>query len=581
MDVLDHHAEEEWARLRTQLELGGGGAWVGFVFAPAPTLVDVLRERSEGILRRQTKTLRYIRPQTPDQLRSLLNSLLAAAAETAGCLWIDALVDSREWNDARDAFLVRLNEHREALLRRLTGGVVFAFPRDAKPHVREVAPDLWAIRTIVLHLEPSPEPDLAIRPRIDVPAETMHGAEEGELALMEAQRMLREERFPEAVRLFNRAADIYSKHEAGNTGRVAAEAALELAEREVAALVPASLASLAGAELADGDPAAAIDHMNRAISEAEAGHQEVEADWFVLLGRAQTSQGRASEALDAFNQAVARFRDRDSGGGVALSLIEAGNAAWDAVGDVAARRYYEEGAGLLRRLVAARSADEEVVASLVSVLLLLAHLLRLDGALDEAQKTVAEALDHLSRLRRPPDRPRLSELLAHQILAKLAFDARDWPTARTESERVLAGVSPHLTALGAALAADAHVLLAAVADAEGNRHDARRHAESAINTRRAVVAKYGETPDILSGMIVTLTSVATYLDEDQNEALLREALDLARRVFAAVGRSAHAVAWFAHALFALAGVLFARGKDEEAARLLHEREALIEESPTS
>jgi hypothetical protein len=51
---------------------------------------------------------------------------------------------------------MRANERRERIFRHLSGGLVFAAPPEIKPRVRNAAPDLWSLRSLVLELDPTP-----------------------------------------------------------------------------------------------------------------------------------------------------------------------------------------------------------------------------------------------------------------------------------------------------------------------------------------------------------------------------------------------------------------------------------------
>lgn len=157
MPALNRHNEEEWRRLRRQLELSDG-FWLGFLFTSAPAVASEFRSRVQGFLKHKAKRFRLLRPETPDELIELLSHLLAPEVEHEGCIWVEALrvdplgTEDGPWITAWDSFLLRLNELRERLRRRLPGGLLLVAPRTVKPRVREAAPDLWSIRGPVLEL---------------------------------------------------------------------------------------------------------------------------------------------------------------------------------------------------------------------------------------------------------------------------------------------------------------------------------------------------------------------------------------------------------------------------------------------
>ena len=154
---LGSPGEEEWQRLRQQLELAQG-FWLGFVFAPSPGQAAELRSRTEQLLRAHARHTKVVSPRTPNELSSALSDVFAKDSADAGCVWIECvrsdspLADGTtgQWTLAWDSLLLRANERREAIRRHLSGGLVFAAPPEIKPRARDAAPDLWSLRSLVL-----------------------------------------------------------------------------------------------------------------------------------------------------------------------------------------------------------------------------------------------------------------------------------------------------------------------------------------------------------------------------------------------------------------------------------------------
>ena len=160
---LDSQGEDVWQQLRRQFELANG-FWLGFVFCPSPRTVAVLRRRTGQILKFRAQRLRTIRPSSPDDFGSFLPALFEPESAQAGCVWIESIHtssptrharESGDWTLAWDSFLLRANERRDAMRRHLDGGLILAAPPEVKPRVRDAAPDLWSIRSLVLELRPS------------------------------------------------------------------------------------------------------------------------------------------------------------------------------------------------------------------------------------------------------------------------------------------------------------------------------------------------------------------------------------------------------------------------------------------
>ena len=160
---LDSQGEDAWQQIRRQFELTSG-FWLGFVFCPSPRTAAVLRRRTEQTLRFRAQRLRVIRPSSPDDFGSLLPALFEPESAQAGCVWIESIRtssparhtnESGDWTSAWDSFLLRANERRDAMRRHLEGGLILAAPPEVKPRVRDAAPDIWSIRSLVLELRPS------------------------------------------------------------------------------------------------------------------------------------------------------------------------------------------------------------------------------------------------------------------------------------------------------------------------------------------------------------------------------------------------------------------------------------------
>ncbi len=147
--------EAEWARLRRHLELAQG-FWLGFVFTPSPPAAAVLRRRTEAQLRSRARTLALLQPEDPNELRAIWHELHTVASGRAGCVWVEAVrADSPTqprgpWTAAWEALFLALNEQRETLRRHLSGGLVLVVLPDLKPRARELASDLWSIRSLVV-----------------------------------------------------------------------------------------------------------------------------------------------------------------------------------------------------------------------------------------------------------------------------------------------------------------------------------------------------------------------------------------------------------------------------------------------
>ena len=201
--ILDPAAEAEWQILRRQIELAAG-FWLGFIFCPSPRPVAVLRQRVEQIYRLHASRVRLVRPSAPEELREILPRLLEPESVEAGCIWVEAIhldastftdEEPGPWATAWDWTLMRTNEHREVLRRRMNGGLVYAAPPQWKPRARIAAPDVWSIRSLVLDLPASAGglPDAGRRDAMErgsvAPDPSFDTAIDVDFALAEARRI--------------------------------------------------------------------------------------------------------------------------------------------------------------------------------------------------------------------------------------------------------------------------------------------------------------------------------------------------------------------------------------------------------
>ena len=162
-EIFDPALEQEWARLRVQLDFAAG-FWLGFVFLRSAASAQFLEKRTERFLHEHTRSLRIIEVARPSDFSDVITDLMAAESIDSGCIWVRSVnMDNDTWHSATWDFFSRLNERRDALRRRIDGGLVFALHPTMKALVREAAPDLWSIRSLVLepilHRQSAPRSD--------------------------------------------------------------------------------------------------------------------------------------------------------------------------------------------------------------------------------------------------------------------------------------------------------------------------------------------------------------------------------------------------------------------------------------
>lgn len=571
--TVDWQTEEEWGRLRTQLDFAND-FWLGFLFASPSAPIGVIRDRADAFLRGRGKTLHVIQPESAEELRQLARALLEPLPDFVGCVWVEGAYqkgsDSAAWASARDTLLVTLNEHREPLMRQIRAGLVFTFSAQTKPRVREVAPDLWSVRSLVMHLNPQARrtgAELALleRPASKTAAST---SAEGELALASAGRLLRDGEWSAAIRFLLRAADSLEKANDFVAARAATRKALEVAEEHDKAFVPQALVNLGAIEISDGDSAAAIDHLRRAADFARAlGDVTTGAYAFFNLSGAYYDQASLSEAVEAARAAVELFRSVAADAPLAAALHQLGYLLVRSRDLAGAREAFQSAVSLMR------SNREQGRESLPSTLGALAQVLVELGDIEGARRA-AEEIIGLGEV----DAPGISEspvAAASWVLGRIARIENDYTRARgqmMEARRIEELREPDISRsvnIGSILRD-----LARTEEAAGDVVAAKHAWEEAVSVSRAGAAQFGDDRRLLAGLATALSALSRHLTDEQKERVLAEVVAIARRLAAATGELeplADALNFYAHNL-----VKVGPERAREAAQLFRESSNLYD-----
>ena len=384
--ILDPAAEAEWQILRRQIELAAG-FWLGFIFCPSPRPIAVLRQRVEQIYRLHASRVRLVRPSAPEELREILPRLLEPESVEAGCIWVEAIhldastfTDEKPgpWATAWDWTLMRTNEHREVLRRRLNGGLVYAAPPQWKPRARIAAPDVWSIRSLVLDL-PASAGGLPAAGRRDameresaVPDSSFDTAIDVDFALAEARRIESKPKYdPRShARVLLRAVEgLLARDRTGKAVETAHRALHILRDAPAPGrLLPTALQWTGQAERADGDIAAAESHLDEAVGgwksliDKDGESPQVLRDLSISLGSlgdVRHESGALATATDAFEGSLALDRRLLEAYGEMPQSLRDLSVSLDKVGDVrhesgelaAATEAFEESLALRRRLL--------------------------------------------------------------------------------------------------------------------------------------------------------------------------------------------------------------------------------------
>ena len=420
-DVLGFQGEGEWLRLRRQLELAEG-FWLGFLFTPSPAVSALLANRTEMMLRARARSFRRIRPDSPSMLRAALGQLFDESSG-AGCVWLEAIkADSPgrhgespgTWTAAWDDLLLRLNERRERIRRHFGGGLVLAATLSIKGRARNAAPDLWSIRDLVLEPQPpAPQRETAIPEReIGIAARTQVETPVDRVAFEPAHDG---ERGPAGagagvMELLREAEGLLLQEEAGKAIPLAAGAVERIEIADAGAheddRLATALATLARAEAADGDVAAAIEHIRRAVElREEKPPKRSTLLWLELWGELVTEAvGDLAKAGRAYQRMLILSRqllERDGETPQALrdlsvSLNKLGGVRELAGDSAGASAAYEESLEISRRILASYGETPQALRDLAFSLQKVADVNKKLGDAPGADKLLQE----LSALRK-------------------------------------------------------------------------------------------------------------------------------------------------------------------------------------
>ena len=431
--ILDPAAEAEWQILRRQIELAAG-FWLGFIFSPSPRPVAVLRRRVEQIYRLHASRVWLVRPSAPEELREILPRLLEPESVEAGCIWVEAIrldastftdEEPGPWATAWDWTLMRTNEHREVLRRRMNGGLVYAAPPQWKPRARIAAPDLWSIRSLVLDLPASAGglPDAVRRDAMEresaVPDPSFDTAIDVDFALAEARRIVGKPKYdPRShARVLLRAVEgLLARDRAGEAVETAHEVLRILKDApDPGRLLPEALEWTGKAERADGDVAAAETHLDEAVSgwksfiDRNGESPQVLRDLsisLVSLGDVRHEAGALATATDVFEESLALARRLLEMMGETPQALRDLSVSLNKLGDVrreggelaAATEGFEESLALHRRLLEAFGETPQALRDLSVSLNKLGDVRREGGELAAATEGFEESLALRRRL---------------------------------------------------------------------------------------------------------------------------------------------------------------------------------------
>jgi tetratricopeptide (TPR) repeat protein len=342
--------QAEWHKLLAHFDLAEGFALL-VLLVPDADGAALCRRELEVQLHSEGRALHAIEFDGPDDLHRLPEHFLeVSCSENTACLWMAAVVpdyapDYAAWRRAWEHALSRLNAHRNPIRDHFACTILFAGAPWLQEVFREIAPDLWSVRTLVVRIEPAAQPTgeaIMIPQRIESSvtegpdpyfaleqAGKLRGVLGKELALAE---------------LLHRAGDGFAARDQWREAEKAYTNALELKQHYNAPVGSTlnTLAALSGMYLMLGDARGSLALSQQSLTLVrEVGDRWYEAGVLNNLGLAYAALGEVQRAIEFHEQQLAitrEFGDR-RGEGAALGNL---GVAYEQLGEVQRAIEYHE-----------------------------------------------------------------------------------------------------------------------------------------------------------------------------------------------------------------------------------------------
>lgn len=366
--------QPEWQKLLTLFDLSEGFSLV-VLLVPDADGAALCKRELEKHLEREGKKLAAIELRTPDDLRHLKGVLLGThpTPDTA-CLWMSAVEPDyapaySQWREAWGQALARLNSHRNPIRRHFELSLVFVGAPWLQEVMRETAPDLWSVRTLVSRIEPVPQP-VAERQAAEVRRPEIvleQGGGDPLFALQEAEKLRGMPGKELALaRLLHRAGEGFVGRNDWRAAEKAFNEALEL-KRHAGAPAPsliATLLQLARSCIVLGQSRRLITHAQEALNIARKfSNRQGEGAALSYLGIAYAKLGEVRKAIKFYEKALIIELEMGNRQGEAADLGNLGNAYSD-LGEVRKAIEFYEQALIIEREMGCREGEGDTLGNL-------------------------------------------------------------------------------------------------------------------------------------------------------------------------------------------------------------------------
>src|ERR1019366_2619434 len=346
-------AQPEWQQFLNHFDLSENFALVVLLVVDADG-AELCRVELEKQLQQEGKKLVSPDIPSPDDLRNLPSQLLAMQLPAdAGGLWIAAVEPDYSqnftaWKDAWQFALARLNPRRNEIRRQFNCSLIFVGAPWLQETMREIAPDIWSVRTLVARIEPKAvsETKAIASEKSSFDADETESGGDPLFALQESEK-LRGSPGKELVlaRLLHRAGKGFVARNDWRSAEKAYNEALEL-KQKAGAPPESQLATLL--ELARvckelGQVRRSLDYAQSALALArQTANRNRECDALNCLGNAFLDLGDARNAIGFHEQHLVLAREIGDRRGESTAFGNLGYA-YDDLGDYPkAVEFYEQ-----------------------------------------------------------------------------------------------------------------------------------------------------------------------------------------------------------------------------------------------
>jgi|GEM_PF-1039501 len=364
----------EWRKLMAHFKWAEGFSLV-VLFVPDAEGAAVRRRALEYYLTAKGKSLVPVNFNDPEELKLLANRLFDLdVPPDAGAVWVEAVIhetDERfnQWEAAWREGAARLNQYRNPLRRKFQLPLVFVAAPWTQPALRNMAPDLWSVRTLVANIEPeaSVARDYSLSLQMIEPlgrSRVDENQPDPELALSEAARLR-----GRSDQKLNLAASLYRAGQ-GFIGRADWNSAIaslseaaslyeslykhdtsEPKSKELADALADSIFQLGKALMMQYDHAAARENFEKAREiYRQIGHVRGEANCIRRLGDTALERSDHETARRCYEQALPLYRQIGHVRGEANCIRRLGDTALERSDHETARQRYEQALPLYRQI---------------------------------------------------------------------------------------------------------------------------------------------------------------------------------------------------------------------------------------